>query len=322
MVKKPLTITATNGKKTPKKQTMVDITRKNSTLRTATAQAIVKVGQQATIEAIEQKTVPKGDVLEMAKTAGLFAVKKTSDLIPDCHPLPIEYTAISYKIEGLSIIISITVKAIYRTGVEVEAMHGASVIALTLYDMLKPIDKEIEINQIKLLHKKGGKSDFRDNDTNYSASVIVCSDSISAGKKEDLAGKAIIKKLEESGVSIANYLVIPDEIEEIQQQVIALSKTTDLVIVTGGTGLSDRDVTPEALRPLIDREIPGIEEAIRSYGFERTPYAVLSRSVAGVRGKSLILGLPGSTRGAQESMDALFPSVLHLFKVLQNHSHD
>src|ERR1022692_280503 len=139
---------------------MVDITHKSSTLRQAIARAIVKVSLQKTIDAILNKTVPKGDVFEMAKTAGLFAVKRTSDLIPDCHPIPIEFTAIHYQIKDLEIHIELEVKTIYKTGVEVEAMHGVSVVALTIYDMLKPIDKGIEITNIKLLEKKGGKSDF------------------------------------------------------------------------------------------------------------------------------------------------------------------
>lgn len=133
---------------------MVEITHKNTTLRTAIAQAIVKVSSPNTINAIENNLVPKGNVFEMAKTAGLFAVKKTSDVIPDCHPIPVEYTGVSYEIDDLQIKILIEVRTIYRTGIEVEAMHGASVIALTMYDMLKPIDKGIEIQNIKLVNKK------------------------------------------------------------------------------------------------------------------------------------------------------------------------
>ena len=129
---------------------MVDITHKIITQRTATAQAIVKVGTPETMQAIVNKTVPKGDVLEVARTAGLFAVKNTSNAIPDCHPIPIEYTGIEYELLEDSILIRVTVKAIYRTGVEVEAMHGASIVALTMYDMLKPIDKQVEISTIKL----------------------------------------------------------------------------------------------------------------------------------------------------------------------------
>lgn len=139
---------------------MVDITHKKATLRTAIAQAIVQVSSEDTITAIKNNTVPKGDVFAMSKAAGLLGVKKTADLLPDCHPLPIEYTDISYTINGLQIQVLITVKTIYKTGVEVEAMHGASIVALNMYDMLKPIDKGIEIQNIKLLKKTGGKSDI------------------------------------------------------------------------------------------------------------------------------------------------------------------
>ncbi len=302
---------------------MVDITHKINTLRSATAQAVVKLSKAETLEALQKNKVPKGNVFEMAKTAGLFAVKNTHTSIPDCHPLPIEYTAVEYRIEGLSVIIEITVKTVYKTGVEVEAMHGASVIALTMYDMLKPIDKGIEINTIKLLHKKGGKSSFTDqNPSRLSAHIIVCSDSISEGKKEDRAGKAIIEKLQKHHVQIQGYEIIPDDLETIRSKAFELSDTVNLLIYTGGTGLSMRDVTPEALEPILERRIPGVEEAIRNYGQDRMPYAMLSRSIAGTLGNCLVLALPGSTNGAKESMDAVFPHLLHVFKILRGAQHN
>ena len=302
---------------------MIDITHKSNTFRKATASAVVQVGSNQTITAIINKTVPKGDVFEMAKTAGLFAVKRTSDVIPDCHPMPIEYTKISYEIFDLEIHITVEVATIYKTGVEVEAMHGASVVALTLYDMLKPIDKNIEIKHIKLLSKKGGKSDYQNNiGVTLKAAVIVCSDSISAGKKEDKAGKAIIEKLEKMMFSNTQYLVIPDHIATIQEKVKShCAAGINLLIITGGTGLSPTDVTPEAIKPLIEKEIPGITEAIRDYGQQRMPYAMLSRSVCGIIGNTVVLALPGSTRGASESMDAVFPALLHIFKMMGGGNH-
>ncbi len=302
---------------------MINITHKQSTHRKAIAQAIVRVSQQATIDAVVNKQVPKGDVFEMAKVAGLFAAKRTSDMIPDCHPLPIEHASVAYEIMGLDIIVKMTIETIYKTGVEVEAMHAASVVALTMYDMLKPIDKEISIEQIKLIEKKGGKSDFLNKETQaLRAAVIVCSDSIFKGTHHDEAGKAIIEKLKNCGIVGEDFAVIPDEKELIQEKVKEYQeKHFDLLIFTGGTGLSPRDITTEALTEIIDRRIPGVEETMRSYGQLRTPYAMLSRSVAGYAGKLLVLGLPGSTRGAAESMDALFPHLLHLFRVSNGARH-
>lgn len=303
---------------------MIDITHKNRTLRTATAGAIVRVSDQRTIELLEAYQIPKGNVFEMAKTAGLFAVKKTADLIPDCHPLPIEFTSVSYRVEGLDIHIEMTVKTIYRTGVEVEAMHGASVVALTMYDMLKPVDKGISIENIRLISKTGGKSEkANSNYSNLRAAVIVCSDSISKGIGEDKAGLLIQEKLLSFGLSVEEYVIIPDEPVAIETVFLAhLDRSTDLIIFTGGTGLSKRDITPDTIRPLLDLEIPGIMEASRSYGQERTPYAMLSRGIAGVKDNSLVLTLPGSTNGAKESMDALFPHILHLFGIFKGKRHE
>lgn len=302
---------------------MVDITHKIITHRSAIAEAIVAVSKQETIDAILNKTVPKGDVFEASRVAGLFGIKRTSDMIPDCHPLPVEYAAVRHRIEGLQIIIETEVHTLYRTGVEVEAMHGASVTALTIYDMLKPIDKGIEIRNIRLVSKKGGKSQYADIlNKKLKTAVVVCSDSISAGKKQDFAGKAIIAKLKKVDVDTEDYTIIPDEIPAIQAKVQSLCDDKyDMIIITGGTGLSPRDVTTEAILPMLDREIPGIAEAARQYGQQHMPYAMLSRSVAGLKGKTLILALPGSTRGAEESMDALFPYILHIFKVAEGMPH-
>jgi len=304
---------------------MNDITNKTYTLRTAVAEAVVLLGGEETAAAIREGRVPKGDIFGMSRAAGLLAIKRTSEVIPDCHPLPVEAADVRSRLEGLEIRIEVEVRAIYRTGVEVEAMHGAAVAALTMYDMLKPLDKQVRIGEIRLLSKKGGKSQFRDHiGLGLRAAVVVCSDSVSAGSKTDRAGQLIIEKLARWEVETPFYRVIPDEPEAIRSAVqhYTEAEPADLLLFTGGTGLSPRDLTPETIAPLLDREIPGIMEAARQYGQQRTPYAMLSRGLAGMKGSTLILTLPGSTGGASETMDALFPYILHIFRVAQGMRHD
>lgn len=302
---------------------MIDITHKSNTLRTAIAEATVKVSLDETMQVIKDNEVPKGDLLESARVAALFGVKKTPELIPDCHPMPVEYTGVSFEMGEKEIKILVEVKTIYKTGVEVEAMHGASVAAMTMYDMLKPIDKGVEIHNIRLVKKRGGKSDYKDKFAkDLTAMVVVCSDTISAGQKEDKAGLAIKSKLESYGVEVKDYSIIPDEVDQISEIVKEQAGKVNMIFFTGGTGLSVRDVTPEAIEPLLNRRISGMEEAIRSYGQDRTPYSMLSRSIVGERDGTLVLGLPGSTNGAKESMDAIFPAALHVFGVLRGARHD
>ncbi|MEO7801419.1 MAG: bifunctional molybdenum cofactor biosynthesis protein MoaC/MoaB, partial [Ginsengibacter sp.] len=259
---------------------------------------------------------PKGDVFEFSRAAGLLAIKKTSDVIPDCHPLPVEFASITYSVEDLHILINVEVHTIYKTGVEVEAMHGASVVALVMYDMLKPIDKAIEISTIKLESKSGGKTDLKFDLSHLKVAVVVCSDTVSKGEKEDGSGKKIIERLKQLKIETNSYNIIADDFDTIQSTANkCVDQKVDLVIFTGGTGLSKRDNTPDAIAPLIEKFIPGIAETARTYGQQRMPYAMLSRSIAGFIKDTLVLTFPGSVRGVEESMDALFPQVLHVFQV-------
>ena len=303
---------------------MVNITHKSTTLRKAIAQGILKVSKQETIDAVVNKKVPKGDVFEFSRAAGLLACKKTYEVIPDCHPLPVEFASITHVIDGLTIIIRVEVHTVYKTGVEVEAMHGASITALTMYDMLKPIDDGIEISSIKLTNKKGGKSDIKyAYPENLKVAVITCSDSISNGDRIDKSGAVIVEQLAKHQLKVEWKEIISDDFNVIQSKAKQLiNENFDLILFTGGTGLSARDVTPDAIRPLIERDVPGVMEAARNYGQDRTPYAMLSRGIAGFAGNSLIITLPGSPRGAEETMHAVFPYILHVFRVKEGVRHD
>lgn len=302
---------------------MVDITFKTFTLRKAIASATIRTSNVSTVEAVKNGTVPKGNVLEFARASALLAIKKTSDVIPDCHPLPVEFASINYEMNDLNINITVEVHTIYKTGVEVEAMHGASVAALVIYDMLKPIDKNVEISNIKLLEKQGGKSNQKNIETeNLKAAVVVCSDSVSQGIKEDTSGKFLVEALNKQGISHIGYSIVPDDINAIGHQIeLYKSKGCNLLLLTGGTGLSDRDVTPEAVQPFITKEIPGVMEAARSYGQERVKTAMLSRGIAGFSDDMLILTLPGSFGAVKEYVQALFPQILHVFSVKNGDGH-
>ncbi|MFS0490348.1 bifunctional molybdenum cofactor biosynthesis protein MoaC/MoaB [Leadbetterella byssophila] len=300
---------------------MVDITYKTPSLRKAIASAIVQVSKVETIQKVKYREVPKGDVFEFSRAAALLGIKKTSDLIPDCHPLPVEYAAVRYSLLEMQIHIEVEVHTIYKTGVEVEAMHGASVAALVIYDMLKPIDKGVEIQTIKLLNKEGGKSDPLLYPT-ITAGVIVCSDRVSRGVAEDKSGKYILELLKSNGIDNVTYKVVSDDKEEIQKAVLLEVKgQVDLLLLSGGTGLSRRDITPEAVKPILDVEIPGIMEAARNHGQQKTKRAMLSRGIAGMCNDTLILTLPGSVGGVKESLEAIFPAILHVFEVRRNQGH-
>ncbi|MBI3315426.1 MAG: bifunctional molybdenum cofactor biosynthesis protein MoaC/MoaB, partial [Candidatus Omnitrophica bacterium] len=152
--------------------------------------------------------------------------------------------------------------------------------------------------------------------------VIVTSDSTSQGTRSDKSGRLIEEKLRSFGIDPA-YEVIPDDKDLISA---ALEKYCgrgmNLIVTTGGTGLGPRDVTVEATGTVIDREIPGVMEAARGYGQKRTPYAMLSRGLAGQKGKTLIVNFPGSSKGVEESLDALFPSLFHAYKMMKGLGHD
>jgi molybdenum cofactor biosynthesis protein MoaC len=302
---------------------MIDISKKTPTLRTAVATATIKV-HPSTIEKLHTGQLPKGDPLPVAKVAAIQAAKNTSQIIPYCHPLTVTFADCQFEIGTDTIVVRTEVQAIEKTGVEMEALTAASAAALTIYDMTKAVDERMEIVGVKLVKKTGGKSDYTERcDVPLTAAVLVVSDSTAAGKREDTSGKYVIERLTSRGIEVKQYAVVPDEADAIEAELKQFADTMklDLVMTCGGTGLGPRDVTPEATERVIERQVHGIAEVIRAYGQERMPFAMLSRGVAGVRGKTLMVNLPGSRRGVEEALDALLPAVLHAFKMMQGEGH-
>ena len=301
---------------------MVDITGKQITLRTALAGCEVRCSEK-TVQLIRDDKLPKGNLLDIARAAGLLGAKKTPELIPHCHPISIDHLEIAYELKDTAVEIKVYAQSIARTGLEMEVLTAASVTALTIYDLLKPVDKNLEITGLKLLEKTGGRTDQRYQvKKGTRACVLVCSDSTAAGKREDSSGKIIKEMLEKLGVDVIDYRIIPDEPVEIQGVIKKwVSDDIPFIFTTGGTGLSPRDQTVEAVSEIIDRRAEGIEEAMRVFGTQRTPWAMLSRAVAGTIGSSLVITLPGSTNGARESLQAILPGVLHARKMLKGGGH-
>lgn len=303
---------------------MIDVSTKFQTLRYAKAQGVI-YASPGTIKKIAEKQIPKGDVVEVARSAGIMAAKRTSDWIVFCHPIPLDWVEISISLESDSVKVIAEVKSIWKTGVEMEALSGVTGALLNIYDMLKPLDDSLRIGEVDLVKKKGGKSDYTDTFTQkLTSAVLVISDSTFAGTRKDKSGKLVREFLQQHDVDVVVYEILPDEKEQISKRFIELidREGIDLVFATGGTGLGPRDVTPEATSAVIEKQIPGISEAVRRYGKDRTPYAMLSREICGVRKKSIIINIPGSSRGAKESMESLFPGLLHAFPMLWGGGHE
>jgi len=147
--------------------------------------------------------------------------------------------------------------------------------------------------------------------------ILTLSDKGSKGEREDISGKTIQNILEPRGFIIKHYDILPDEKEIIKEKLLSYINNVDLILTTGGTGLSPRDVTPDATSEIIEKEIPGISEAMRAEGLKKTKRAMLSRAIAGVKGQTLIINLPGSPKGVEESLNAIIEAIPHAIEKIK-----
>jgi cyclic pyranopterin phosphate synthase len=309
---------------------MVDVGAKPVTARRAVATAVVRVRPEVLATLLDAGG-PKGDAFVTARLAGIGAAKRTAELIPLCHPLPLDRVDVELTPdrEGGTVTVRAEASVIARTGVEMEAMVAASVAALTLYDMAKALQRDIVIEEVRLVEKSGGSSgDWPATDAprpaaEHEAVVVTCSNRSATGEREDASGPALVERLRGEGYDVApDPIVVRDDEGEIATQLATLADAGHrLVLTTGGTGLTPTDVTPAATRRVIDREVPGLAELMRSAGMASTPMAALSRAVVGSRGSTLIANLPGSPRAATESLAALLPVLRHALDQLAGGDH-
>jgi len=315
---------------------MRDISHKINTLRTALAHAVIYITELTAVK-IQRDELPKGNLFDVARAAAFLGAKTTPQLLPHCHPVNIDAMQVDFEYIYPSshpdfftepqlragILITVSAKSIGRTGIEMETLTAASIAALELYDMLKPVDNQLEIGHIRLANKTGGKSDHnRFLAPLATCAILVCSDATASGHRQDNSGRKIEEMLEATGAQVLDYQIVADEKPRIQQAVKTwVDRDIHFIFTTGGTGLGPRDVTVEAVSELIDKRADGIVEAMRGHGQQRTPLAMMSRSVAGTIGNSLIVTLPGSTNGVKECLEAILPALFHARKMMMGGGH-
>jgi cyclic pyranopterin phosphate synthase len=322
---------------------MVDVGEKPRTHRLARARARLKMTPQAAA-AVRDGSGPKGEVLTVARLAGIQAGKQTAGLIPLAHPLPLSFIDVEASVEAGAGLVTIEAEArtTAETGVEMEAMTAAAVAALTVYDMVKGLERGIEIEQVVLLEKRGGRSDYERAESRAAAApdgsltapgapaspetgaqrsgaaVLTVSTSKAAGEGTDESGPRLRALAGQLGFEVLAAEVVTDDRAQIESRLreLADERRCALVLTSGGTGVAPRDVTPEATRGVIEREIAGLAEAMRLASKPHTPNWMLSRGLAGVRGGTLIVNLPGSPRSIEQIGTELEGALRHALALI------
>lgn len=317
---------------------MIDIGHKNLSYRRACVLGSIYIGKDVFI-LIRDKRIEKGDPLTLSEVAGINAAKKTSELLTLCHQINIDNIFFNTVMDekNYSIDIYCIISAFAKTGVEMEAMAGVSVALLTIYDLTKKFNPFIFIKNIKLLYKDGGEnglvlgsihnipihlrnyfSNTNLSFNNISIILLTISDRASLGIYKNISGQILFDFFKIRKANIITHIIIPDD-ENILKNILkkcTIKYCPNIILASGGTGLSKRDITTNVFSNIIEKDIPGIGEYLRQVGSTFSNTAWLSRAMAGVYKKSLLLSLPGNPSGVCESLNMLQPLLLHAIKTI------
>jgi molybdenum cofactor biosynthesis protein MoaC len=323
---------------------MVDVAEKASTKRRAEATGTIRMSNEA-FSLVRDKKLPKGDALSLAEMAGISAAKQTSNLLPLCHPLPLEMVRVKCDLEEAhhAVRVHCVVATTGKTGVEMEALTGASIALLCLYDLIKMVDPALVVEQVRLNYKEGGKHGHWNHPQasleskedqlkkesvtaplllGVNGSVITISDRVSQGVSEDAAGPIAVKWFQEHQANLLGVSLVLDEKARIQSTIRELvEQGSELIVTTGGTGMGPRDITIQALQEISTKEIRGIGEFLRHEGSKVKRTAWLSNSTAFILDKTLIIALPGSPKAVSQGLTSLTHLIRHALHITNGGNH-
>lgn len=312
---------------------MINVGEKIPTKRRAIATGTIKLGSE-TMNLIRARTSPKGDILSIAEVAGIMAAKNTSQILPLCHPLPIDSVQIWFEVLEDRVTCFCEVNCVAKTGVEMEALVGVNATLLAIYDLAKAVDPAIEIIDIYLKTKEGGKSGLWEHPisrqhplktksmSNLKFSIGTLSDRASKGVYEDKSGQILRNYCLDQGATEVICKVIPDDAQALEGLVYAASENgSHILLLTGGTGISQRDITPEVVRKLASKELIGFGELQRHHGAQFTKTSWLSRASAYVVKETLVVLFPGSPKAVQQGLDCVGALIPHAVAMMKGESH-